>query len=75
MNKLVSNDNIEKMSNQTKELMKNQENLKNVMKQIGPMVDNAKEMMEGLKGFEGFGLKGLDMKSMLNQFGLSNAEQ
>jgi len=68
METMIKPENFEKMSNHTKDLVKNQESLQNAMKQLAPMVQNAKNMMGDLKGFEGFGLKGMNIDKMMNSF-------
>lgn len=76
INKTMNSDSLEKMTNQTQNLIESQTNLKNAMGQLTPMVDNAKKMMKSLgdmgnmAGFEGFDPKNMNasVKNMMNQF-------
>lgn len=72
----VNSGSLEKMTNQTKQLIESQMNLKKAMGQLTPMVDNAKTMMKNLgdmgnlAGFEGFDPKNMNasIKNIMNQF-------
>jgi hypothetical protein len=78
----VNTENLEKMTNQTKKLIESQQNLKEAMGQLTPMVDNAKILMKNLgdmgklTGFEGFNTKNMNasIKKMMNQFMSSPSE-
>jgi len=78
----VNTENLEKMTNQSKKLIESQQNLKEAMGQLTPMVDNAKILMKNLgdmgklTGFEGFNTKNMNasIKKMMNQFMSSPSE-
>lgn len=78
--KTMKGDSLEKMTNQTQQLIESQVNLKKAMGQLTPMVDNAKKMMKNLgdmgnlAGFEGFDPKNMNasVKNIMNQFMNSN---
>lgn len=63
LDKILGSDGVKGLTNDTQNLMKQQMKLAEAMESMGPLMANAKGLMEGLKGFD---LSGLGLGDKLN---------